>query len=215
MTDTEGGTVFVVDDDDAFRDSLVWLLEGHGYTVEAFADGLPFLARINGSGASIPPRRCVILDIRMPQLTGLQIQEQLQNAAVSVPILFVTAHGDVPMAVAAIKRGAFDFIEKPFPEALLIERVDAALNTSARVYVRAYELDATRKLLATLTAREQQIMALVLEGKLNKTIAYDLDISIKTVEAHRARVMEKLEVRSLAQLVQRVNAVSQADGAAS
>jgi FixJ family two-component response regulator len=208
------GNVYIVDDDDAFRDSLEWLLSGHKFDVTAFANGAAFLTFAKTlpktlpkqSDARVSPRRCVILDVRMPELSGLQVQEQLQAMALDLPIIFVTAHGDVPMAVEAIKRGALDFIEKPFDDAMLVARVEAALSHSASTAARTSEVEATRNLVESLTARERQIMDLVIEGKLNKTIAYDLDISIKTVEAHRARVMEKLEAKSLAQLVMRVHA---------
>lgn len=208
------GNIYIVDDDDAFRDSLEWLLSGHKFDVTAFANGAAFLEFAKAlpktlpkqSDARVSPRRCVILDVRMPDLSGLQVQEQLQAMALDLPIIFVTAHGDVPMAVEAIKRGALDFIEKPFDDALLVARVEAALSHSASTAARTSEVEATRSLVDSLTARERQIMDLVIEGKLNKTIAYDLDISIKTVEAHRARVMEKLEAKSLAQLVMRVHA---------
>jgi FixJ family two-component response regulator len=210
MTDVSPGIVYVVDDDEAFRDSLVWLLSGHHYDVRPFADGPSFLSHLHQTTQSephnAPLRRCVVLDIRMPELTGVQVQEQLQSLSAGMPIIFVTAHGDVPMAVEAIKRGAFDFIEKPFDDHTFIERVNAALSISAHASLRANEIESTRLCIANLTVREKQIMDMVIEGKLNKTIAYDLDISIKTVEAHRARVMEKLGVKSLAQLVSRVSA---------
>jgi FixJ family two-component response regulator len=213
------GNIYIVDDDDAFRDSLEWLLSGHKFDVTAFATGAAFLAFAKALPKSLPkqsdarvsPRRCVILDVRMPDLSGLQVQEQLQAMALDLPIIFVTAHGDVPMAVEAIKRGALDFIEKPFDDALLVTRVEAALSHSASTAARSNEVEATRSLIDSLTVRERQIMDLVIEGKLNKTIAYDLDISIKTVEAHRARVMEKLEAKSLAQLVVRVHAARTTD----
>jgi FixJ family two-component response regulator len=193
---------------------LEWLLCGHKFDVTTFANGATFLEFAKSLPKSLPkqsdarvsPRRCVILDVRMPDLSGLQVQEQLQAMAIDLPIIFVTAHGDVPMAVEAIKRGALDFIEKPFDDALLVARVEVALSHSASNAARTSEVEATRSLVDSLTARERQIMDLVIEGKLNKTIAYDLDISIKTVEAHRARVMEKLEAKSLAQLVMRVHA---------
>jgi two-component system, LuxR family, response regulator TtrR len=214
MNNLVRGTVYVVDDDDAFRDSLEWLLSGHKFDVTAFATGEAFLTYAKTlpksiakqTDARVSTRRCLILDVRMPTLSGLQVQEQLQALALDLPIIFVTAHGDVPMAVEAIKRGAYDFIEKPFDDAALVARVEAALAHSETASAKSNEIEATRGLIDSLTARERQIMDLVIEGKLNKTIAYDLDISIKTVEAHRARVMEKLEAKSLAQLVMRVHA---------
>jgi two-component system, LuxR family, response regulator TtrR len=214
MNNLVRGTVYVVDDDDAFRDSLEWLLSGHKFDVTAFTSGEAFVSFAKTlpksiakqTDARVSTRRCVILDVRMPTLSGLQVQEQLQALALDLPIIFVTAHGDVPMAVEAIKRGAYDFIEKPFDDVALVARVETALAHSETSSAKSNEIDATRALIDSLTSRERQIMDLVIEGKLNKTIAYDLDISIKTVEAHRARVMEKLEAKSLAQLVMRVHA---------
>lgn len=207
MSNPARGTIYIVDDDNAFRDSLEWLLSGHRFEVHAFADGKSFLAALQAKGhESSQTRRCVILDIRMPDLTGVQVQEALHGIDASLPVVFVTAHGDVPMAVEAIKRGAFDFIEKPFLDADLIERVNSALSRSEATAAKQFEIESTRALIATLSSRELQVMDMVIEGKLNKTIAYDLDISIKTVEAHRARVMDKLGVKSLAQLVVRVHA---------
>jgi FixJ family two-component response regulator len=207
MRNPPKGLVYIVDDDDPFRDSLEWLLSGHKFEVQAFTCGADFIAALQKkpAGAS-STRRCLILDIRMPEMSGLQVQEALQAIDPRLPIVFVTAHGDVPMAVDAIKRGAFDFIEKPFVDSLLIERIEAALIKSEATAAQTHEVEATRNLIATLSPRERQIMEMVIDGKLNKTIAYDLEISIKTVEAHRARVMEKLEARSLAQLVVRVHA---------
>lgn len=206
MNNPAKGTIYIVDDDDAFRDSLEWLLSGHRFEVHAFASGPSFLTHLRDKPpAGANARRCAILDIRMPEMTGLQVQERLQSTDATLPIIFVTAHGDVPMAVEAIKRGAYDFIEKPFQDAELIERVQQALGRSEAAHAKHSEVAATRGLIETLSARELQVMDMVIEGKLNKTIAYDLDISIKTVEAHRARVMEKLGAKSLAQLVVRVH----------
>jgi FixJ family two-component response regulator len=206
MSSPSKGTIYIVDDDDAFRDSLEWLISGHRFEVHAFASGSAFLDELRRKPAANPEaRRCVVLDIRMPDLTGLQVQEALAAVDPTLPIIFVTAHGDVPMAVEAIKRGAYDFIEKPFQDAALIERVVDAMNRSEAALAKHCAVEATRSLIATLSARELQVMDMVIEGKLNKTIAYELDISIKTVEAHRARVMEKLGANSLAQLVVRVH----------
>ncbi len=208
MASPSRGLIYVVDDDNAFRDSLEWLLSGHRFEVRAFDSGVRFLEALRTKGTREDDhRRCVVLDIRMPELTGVQVQEQLLTLDPRLPVVFVTAHGDVPMAVEAIKRGAFDFIEKPFQDTDLIERIGLALDRSAESAAKHSEVAATRALLESLSARELQVMDLVIDGKLNKTIAYDLDISIKTVEAHRARVMEKLGVKSLAQLVVRVHAV--------
>jgi FixJ family two-component response regulator len=173
--------VYVVDDDEAFRDSVAWLIESAGLGVKTFASAQQFL------GGYLPEQHaCVVLDIRMPDMSGMELQEELNRRSHAPPIIFVTGHGDVPMAVTAVKRGAVDFIEKPFSDSAFLELVQKAL-----------QLDAELR-----TPREREVMERVIAGKLNKVIADDLGISIKTVEAHRARVMEKLGVSSLAELVQ-------------
>ncbi len=188
--------VYVVDDDEAVRDSLRWLLEANRYQVACFGRAEEFLA-------SYEPARtaCLILDVRMPGMSGLELQEQLVARGANLPILFITGHGDVPMAVATMKKGAVDFIEKPFNEADLraaVERMLAAAEDEAESRRRERERD---ELLSRLTARERQVLECIVAGRLNKQIADDLGISIKTVEAHRANIMDKLNAGTVADLL--------------
>ncbi|MCX8098900.1 MAG: response regulator transcription factor [Casimicrobiaceae bacterium] len=199
------GIVYVVDDDEAFRDSVAWLLQTNGYQARLFADAESFLAEIK-PGIGGPPR-CVILDVRMPGLSGPQTQEALAERGIKLPIIFVTAHADVPIAVSAIKRGAFDFIEKPFAEGDLLKRIEEALSFATEEQAHQAQIASIKARLASLSEREQQVLEAVVNGKMNKTIAYELDISIKTVEAHRARVMEKMQATSLAHLIRMVTMV--------
>ena len=188
--------VYVVDDDEAVLDSLRWLLEANRYQVSTFARAEDFLAVYE-------PHRtaCLILDVRMPGMSGLELQEQLVARGANLPILFITGHGDVPMAVATMKKGAVDFIEKPFNEADLrasVERMLASAESEAETRRRDNE---RAVLLARLTAREQQVLECIVAGRLNKQIADDLGISIKTVEAHRANIMDKLNANTVADLL--------------
>jgi FixJ family two-component response regulator len=189
-------TVFVVDDDEAVRDSMRWLLEGNGYRVVTFASAEAFLEMVEPHAGG-----CLIADIRMPGMSGLELQEVLVRRGSNLPLILITGHGDVPMAVESMKKGAFDFIEKPFNEADLRQSVSSCLaqhrtrrDTGAMGRVSDVRL-------ARLTVREQQVLERIVAGRLNKQIADDLGISIKTVEAHRANIMEKLEVRSMADLM--------------
>jgi two-component system, LuxR family, response regulator TtrR len=196
------GIVYVVDDDEAFRDSVAWLLQTNGYQARLFSDAESLLKDIKpGSGG---PPRCVVLDVRMPGMSGPEAQEVLVSRGVEVPIIFVTAHADVPIAVTAIKRGAFDFIEKPFAENELLKRIEEALSFATETAAQQTQVTAIKARLESLSDREKQVLEAVVNGKMNKTIAYDLDISIKTVEAHRARVMEKMEANSLAHLIRMI-----------
>jgi len=188
--------VYIVDDDEAVLDSLRWLLEANRYQVATFARAEDFLA-------SYEPARtaCLILDVRMPGMSGLELQEQLVARGANLPVLFITGHGDVPMAVATMKKGAVDFIEKPFNEAELRASVERML-TSAESEAETRRRDAEREgLLARLTAREHQVLECIVAGRLNKQIADDLGISIKTVEAHRANIMDKLNANTVADLL--------------
>jgi FixJ family two-component response regulator len=196
------GIVYVVDDDEAFRDSVAWLLQTNGYQARLFADAESLLKDIKpGSGG---PPRCVVLDVRMPGMSGPEAQEALAARQIEIPIIFVTAHADVPIAVSAIKRGAFDFIEKPFAEGDLLKRIEEALSFATESAAQHTQVAAIKTRLESLSDREKQVLEAVVNGKMNKTIAYDLDISIKTVEAHRARVMEKMEANSLAHLIRMI-----------
>jgi len=193
--------IHVVDDDEAMRDSLAWLLDGERYAVHTYASGEDFLARIE-AGAGRPA--CVILDIRMPGISGVEVHEHLGRRGIATPVVFVTGHGDVPMAVEAIKRGAFDFIEKPFSETKLMAIIERALEEDARRAGACSAQSGIAQRLAKLSPREKEVLDLVIAGKMNKTIADAMNISIKTVEAHRAKVMDKMGARSLAELVQLV-----------
>ena len=201
----EPQTIYVVDDDEAMRDSLSWLLEGEGYRVACFDSAEAYLqARHNNM------RGCLVLDVRMPGMSGLELQERLDLLGAYLPIIFVTGHGDVPMAVGALQRGACDFIEKPFHNAHLLSRIQRALALDCQQAARRRRDDAISHRLEQLTLREKEVMALVVAGKLNKQIADELNISMKTVEAHRARVMEKMGVRTLAELVKATLSVGEA-----
>jgi len=193
---TESRLIYVVDDDDAFRDSLRWLLESAGYSVALFASAERFLAAYRaGSGT------CLLLDVRMPGMSGIELQGELNRRGIELPIIFLTGHGDVPMAVEAVKKGAFDFILKPFVNSHLLALIEEV--TAMREPVRqgwAQRLSASARL-QTLTAREREVLDHVAAGRRNKQIADQLGISMKTVEAHRARAMDKMGVNSVADVV--------------
>ena len=188
--------VYVVDDDEAVRDSLQWLLEGKGYRVRCFDSAESFLSRYD-------PREvaCLIVDIRMGGMTGLELQSKLIEGRSPLPIVFITGHGDVPMAVDTMKKGAMDFIQKPFKEDQLVALVERMLDQAKNTFSE-YQLSIDRDvLLSKLTTREAQVMERIVAGRLNKQIADDLGISIKTVEAHRANIMEKLSANTVADLL--------------
>jgi FixJ family two-component response regulator len=190
------GTVYVVDDDEAVRDSLQWLLEGRDYRVKCFDSAESFLARFDGRELA-----CLIADIRMDGMSGLDLQDRLIERNIHLPMVFITGHGDVPMAVTVMKKGAMDFIEKPFNEDELLSMVERMLE-QARHSFSAQQVTANREaLLAKLTTRESQVLERIVAGRLNKQIADDLGISIKTVEAHRANIMEKLGANTVADLL--------------
>jgi two-component system response regulator TtrR len=189
-------TVFVVDDDEGMRKGLRFLLESAGYRVETLDSAQAFLDRYRPS-----MRGCVLLDVRMPGMSGLELQERLRAEDIAIPVIIVTAHANVPMAVDAMQNGALDFIEKPFEGSALLSRVRRALAHDARHRVRDGERKACSERLESLTPREREVLDLVVEGMLNKQIAAELGISMKTVEHHRARAMQKMQVESLAHLV--------------
>jgi len=196
---TQAEVVYVVDDDEAVRDSLTWLLESNGYTVRCHASAERFLQSLQNTDKSTIS--CLILDVRMPGMSGLELQERLISENLPMPISFITVHGDVSMAVSTMKRGAVDFIEKPFKENELCALVERML-TKARVdFAQADQRKNTQSLLSKLTGRERQVLERIVAGRLNKQIADDLSISIKTVEAHRANIMEKLNVNTVADLL--------------
>ena len=193
-------TVFVVDDDEAVRDSLRWLLEANGYRVQCFSSAEQF---IDAWQPHQHPGQiaCLILDVRMSGMSGLELQERLIADNASLPIIFVTGHGDVPMAVSTMKKGAMDFIEKPFDEAELRKLVERMLDKARSESTSVQQQRAAAERLGKLTAREHQVLERIIAGRLNKQIADDLGISIKTVEAHRANIMEKLNVNTVADLL--------------
>ncbi|MFE1573928.1 response regulator transcription factor [Comamonas odontotermitis] len=190
------GTVYVVDDDEAVRDSLQWLLEGKDYRVRCFDSAESFLARYD-------PREvaCLIVDIRMGGMSGLELQDRLIENKSPLPVVFITGHGDVPMAVDTMKKGAMDFIQKPFDEAHLDSLVERMLDKARDSFAGHQQAASRDALLAKLTSRESQVLERIVAGRLNKQIADDLGISIKTVEAHRANIMEKLGSNTVADLL--------------
>lgn len=192
-------TIFVVDDDDAARDSLEALLVSIGHTVKSFASGNAFLDALEPDWSG-----CIILDVRMPGLSGPQVQEKLLERKNFLPVIIVTGHGDLPMAVKAMKAGALDFIEKPFNEDVIMEGIAKALAHNSAERQRVDEVGQTLARIEALTPREREVMLQVALGHPNKIVAYELGISARTVEIHRARVIEKLKVRNLSELVRLV-----------
>lgn len=188
--------VTVVDDDDAFRDSLSWLLQNAGYRVAVFAMAELALAQWDSS-----QHGCLLVDIRMPGMNGLEFQDEMQQRHPGAALVFVTGHGDIPMAVRAMQNGAVDFLEKPFDEQRLLAAIARALACDARRHKMRAQRDGNLGARASLTNRERQVMEAVIAGRRNKVIADELGLSIKTVEVHRARMMRKLGVTSTAELV--------------
>ena len=191
--------VYVVDDDDAVRDSLLLLLRSIGIDGRAFATATDFLDAYDPKLHS-----CLVTDIRMPGMSGLDLQRELKERGAPIPIILITGHGDVPMAVEAMKEGALDFIEKPFRDQDLLDRVQQALTWDEEHRSKNLETLSIQERIAALTPRETEVMELVVQGCANKVIAQDLGVSQRTVEIHRARVMEKMGMRSLAALVRAV-----------
>lgn len=193
---SDKGVVYVVDDDRGVRESLSLLLKSAGYENETFESATAFLKAFR------PDRiACLVADIRMPGMSGLELQQELAARKVEIPIIFVTGHGDVPIAVGAMQAGASDFLTKPFRHADLLDRVEKALAEARRGFDTQQKLRDVRARYASLTPRESEVMHLVVGGSANKVIAMDLGVSQRTVELHRARVMQKMAVRSLAELV--------------
>ncbi|GAB3358709.1 MULTISPECIES: response regulator transcription factor [Giesbergeria] len=190
------GTVYVVDDDEAVRDSLQWLLEGKDYRVRCFDSAESFLARYDQREIA-----CLIVDVRMGGMTGLELQDRLLERKSPLPIVFITGHGDVPMAVNTMKKGALDFIQKPFNEDELVHLVERMLEHAREAFTDQQQAATREALMSKLTTRESQVLERIVAGRLNKQIADDLGISIKTVEAHRANIMEKLGANTVADLL--------------
>ncbi|MCV2218430.1 response regulator transcription factor [Thauera sp. Sel9] len=187
----------IIDDDDAIRDALQWLFKTRNVACRAWEGGEQFLAAWQAEWQG-----CIVLDIRMAGMSGLECFDALLARGCRLPVIFITGHGDVPMAVAALKKGAFHFIEKPFNDHDLVELVEKALALDAERQRAAANREAIEARLATLTQREREVMELILEGKYNKVIADELSISMRTVEAHRSRIFDKMAVRSAVELAQ-------------
>jgi RNA polymerase sigma factor (sigma-70 family) len=193
---TEKSTVYIVDDDQAIRHAMELLMRSVGLDYEIFHSADDFLSNHSNDRAG-----CLVLDIRMPGLGGLELQEKLNDTGSTLPIIFITGHGDVPMAVEAMQKGAVDFIQKPFRDQELLDRVSEALTTDQQRRSAREEKAEVLSRIEKLTNRERQVLDLVVTGKPNKVIAYELGVSQRTVEIHRARVMEKMQAKSLADLV--------------
>ena len=200
---TQGGTVFVVDDDPGIRDSLAMLLTSSGFKAKPYASAAAFLANETLDAAG-----CMVVDVQMPEMNGLALQQELAARRYRLPVIVMTGHGDIPIAVQAMKAGAVDFLEKPFDEAVLLDGVRRALERVSSAQDQALANKETRRRLELLTDRERQVLDLIVAGKANKVVAYDLSISPRTVEIHRSRVMEKMAAANLADLVRKVLSLS-------
>ena len=194
-----GASVKIVDDDPAVRDSLKWLMESVNLPVKSFSTGMEFL----DSDASEEPG-CVILDIRMPGMSGIDVFEELQSRESAIPVIFLTGHGDVHLAVRAMKSGAFDFVEKPFNDQVLLDMIQKAIRHDAAYLSVRVELDDIQERLAHLTTREREVLDGVVGGRANRIIAEDLGLSEKTIEFHRAKMMEKMRAENLAELIRMI-----------
>lgn len=190
-------TAYVVDDDESIRTLWRWLMESNGIAVQTFATAAEFIESYRGGGAG-----CLVLDLKLPGMSGLELQQYLNARDIEIPIVFVTGHGDVPAAVSALKGGAVDFIQKPFSHREVVAIIANAFQRDTELRDKRARRSRLAGLLATLTEREREVLQRIIEGKPNKIIASELDISVKTVEFHRARVMEKTGVDSVAELVQ-------------
>lgn len=197
MTSQEN-TVYIVDDDPSVRHSLTFLIESVGQQVKTYSSPSEFLAEYREEGPG-----CLILDVRMPEISGLDVQEQLNKDGFTLPIIIITGHADVPMAIRALKAGAFDFIEKPFNDQVLIERIQQAIEHCHNLTKKHQQRQESMDRLSKLTPREKQVLEGVVAGKSNKVIAKELDISIKTIEVHRANLMAKMDADSLSDLIRK------------
>ena len=188
--------MFVVDDDASVRKALARLAQSAGYQVTVFESAEQFL-----NDACHDRGACLVLDVRMPGLDGMELQKQLDARGITIPIIFITGHGDIPMSVRAIKAGAIDFLAKPFEDHILLDAIQSAITRHTQTKKAKAEIDEIQSRIDKLTPREHEVMSLVITGMLNKQIAYKLDISEKTIKVHRARVMEKMQAGSVAELV--------------
>lgn len=191
--------VHVIDDDEAMRTSLAFLLEASGLTAQTYDSALRFLEQLDAG-----PTGVIVTDVRMPEMTGLELVRRLQARDVALPIIMITGHGDVPLAVEAMKSGVVDFLEKPFDEESLLEAIRSALTVRSNAEASQAERARIRTVLEGLSPREQEVLDGVIEGKLNKVIAHELSISPRTVEVYRANVMSKTGARGLSELVRMV-----------
>ncbi|GBL55250.1 response regulator [Pseudomonas sp. R3.Fl] len=197
--DTRKPVVYIVDDDKDLRTSLAWLLESVSIQAQCFAGAEEFLAHYDpGSPA------CLVLDVRMPETSGFQLQAMLNERSAALPIIFVSAHGDIPMSVQAMKNGALDFVEKPYNPQQMLERIQAALKAAVQVHAGAEQKRQLQQRLDLLTGREREVLGMVIDGKASKVIARELNISVKTVDVHRTKIKEKMGVSSIALLVREV-----------
>jgi two-component system response regulator DctR len=202
MQPSHNATIYIVDDDASVRDALAWLLRSRRLPSQSFDSAEAFLQHLRASHPTAGEPCCLLLDVRMPGMSGLALFDELASRGqhLRMPVIFLTGHADVPTAVDMLKRGAFDFCEKPFSDNALVDRVELALAASAKLMADDVSIDKLRQLQAELTERERDVMRLVTEGLPNKLIADQLRISVRTVEVHRARVFDKMDVKSAVEL---------------
>jgi two-component system response regulator DctR len=188
----------IIDDEEVIRDSLMWLAKSRGIAATAYDSGKTFLATLDSTARNHPQGQCILLDVRMPDVSGIALFDLLSARGLTqvLPVIFLTGHGDVPMAVDTLKRGAFDFFEKPFNDNKLMDRIQEAIAASGEASASA----AIHTRVATLSAREREVLDLILEGKMNKVIADKLGISMRTVEVHRAHIFDKMNVKTAVEL---------------
>ncbi len=199
-------TVYIVDNDEAIREAMAFLMESVGLPCKLYCSAQEFLDDYSPQMSG-----CLVLDVRMPKMSGMELQQKLNERQVSLPIIFISGHGDVPMAVKAMRQGAFDFIPKPFRDQELLDRINLALEQEAQLRLVHQQLSQIKERLATLTGREREILDNIVMGKSNKLIAIELELSQRTVEIHRSRVMEKMACDSLAELVHDITLIKSAD----